>query len=92
MSTDKGTVTEGKTQKLSEEELAKFHELNNQINQAVAVVGDLELSKVQIKAKKENVLTQLQTLVDNRQELIKELSEAYGEGSINLETGEITTV
>ena len=72
-----------KTIKLQEEELQNIKEAQTKITQLIYGLGQLEVQKT-------NVLTQLEEAQVEQNKLGKELQEKYGEGNINLETGEIT--
>jgi len=72
-----------KTIKLQEEELQNIKGAQTKITQLIYGLGQLEVQKT-------NVLTQLEEAQVEQNKLGKELSKKYGEGNINLETGEIT--
>lgn len=72
-----------KTIKLQEEELQNIKGAQTKITQLIYGLGQLEVQKT-------NVLTQLEEAQVEQNKLGKELQEKYGEGNINLETGEIT--
>lgn len=69
--------------KLQEKELQSIKENQKQINQVVYNMGALEYQKTQL-------LPQIEELQKVQNELAVELQEKYGEGNINLETGELT--
>ena len=76
--------------KLTVEELEKLQEIQ-QKNAAVATeLGNLEIAKLQMEARKAEVIKFFNELKEEEQELGKELSDKYGVGSINLEEGEFT--
>jgi hypothetical protein len=76
--------------KLTIEELEKLQEIQ-QKNAAVATeLGNLEIAKLQMEARKAEVIKFFNELKEEEQELGKELSDKYGVGSINLEEGEFT--
>lgn len=72
-----------KTIKLQEEELQNIKGAQTKITQLIYGLGQLEVQKT-------NVLTQLENAQVEQNKLGKELQDKYGEGNINLETGEIT--
>ena len=72
-----------KSIKLQEEELQNIKEAQTKITQLIYGLGQLEVQKT-------NVLTQLEEAQLGQSKLGKELQDKYGEGNINLETGEIT--
>ena len=72
-----------KTVKLSQEELQQIKDNQDRITQLTYSIGNVELQKLRLVSELERV----QTLQNN---LGTELSEKYGEGNINFETGELT--
>jgi hypothetical protein len=75
-------------QKLTEEELQKIGELQQKNNAVVAELGQIELIKMNVHARREAAEKYLAELREEEDTLGKELSDKYGSGSINLETGE----
>lgn len=75
-------------QKLTEEELQKIGELQQKNNAVVAELGQIELIKMNVDARRASAEEFLAELRKDEEELGKELSDKYGTGSINLETGE----
>lgn len=71
------------TIKLQKEELQNIKDAQTKITQLIYGLGQLEVQKT-------NVLTQLENAQVEQNKLGKELQDKYGEGNINLETGEIT--
>ncbi len=70
--------------KLSEKELQTLKELQTKGNQLIFTLG-------QIEAQKASVFNQIQEVQLENDKIGKELQEKYGDGNINLETGEFTT-
>jgi flagellar biosynthesis/type III secretory pathway chaperone len=70
-------------QKLSQEELQQLKDYQQKTNQIVVNLGQLEIQK-------SSLLKTLDQLQQERIELGKVLQENYGDGNINLESGEIT--
>jgi len=74
--------------KLTVEEVEKLQDIQ-QKNTAVATeLGSLEITKLQIEARREEVVKYYTELKQEENTLGKELSEKYGNGSIDLEKGE----
>ena len=65
------------------EELSKIQELQQQVQQLALQLGTVEVKKIQLK---EEVLK----LQEEEKELAKEISEKYGKGTLDLNTGKIT--
>jgi len=78
------------TTKLSTEELEKLQEIQQKNAAVVTELGNLEIAKLQMEARKAEVIKFFNELKEEEQELGKELSDKYGVGSINLEQGEFT--
>ena len=74
--------------KLTEEELTKFAEIQAKNNAVVNQLGNLELTKLQVENRRVEILNFLNELREEENEFGKELTEKYGKGSIDLQTGE----
>jgi hypothetical protein len=74
--------------KLTVEEVEKLTRIQ-QDNAAVATeLGNLEITKLQIEARRDEVLKYFNELRAEENSFGKELSEKYGNGTIDLEKGE----
>jgi len=69
--------------KLSKEELQKWQELQSEGNQLIFSLGQLETQKM-------SIFSQIEKIQKERDILGAELQEKYGDGNINIETGEFT--
>jgi|14_taG_2_1085336.scaffolds.fasta_scaffold207946_2 predicted nuclease with TOPRIM domain len=69
--------------KLSKEELQKLQELQSEGNQLIFSLGQLETQKM-------SIFSQIEKIQKERDILGAELQEKYGDGNINIETGEFT--
>jgi hypothetical protein len=69
--------------KLSKEELQKLQELQSEGNQLIFSLGQLEAQKM-------SIFSQVEKIQKERDILGVELQEKYGDGNINIETGEFT--
>jgi len=77
-----------KNKKLTSEEIEKLQEIQ-QKNAAVATeLGNLEITKLQLEARRGDVIKFYNDLKEEEQTFGKELSDKYGNGSIDLEKGE----
>lgn len=83
--------------KITEEELKEINELRTKLSKTVSDAGQ---STLQMKLLQEDIkqleteisqhTLSFQTLLDEEQKLVKRLSDKYGTGSIDFETGEFT--
>ena len=74
--------------KLTTEEIQRITELQQKNNTLVTELGQVELIKLNLQLRKESEEKFFEELRSEEQELAKELTDKYGSGSINLETGE----
>jgi hypothetical protein len=75
-------------QKLTEEELKSIKDFQERNNAVVSELGNLEVTKIQIEARSKEILEYYNNLKEEENTFGKELSEKYGNGTINLEKGE----
>ena len=73
---------------LTTEEQTKLEELQNIESELVAKIGELEINIQLLKNRKSEELKKSLDLSTKKNQLAKELQDKYGEGSINVETGE----
>jgi hypothetical protein len=73
---------------LTVEEIQQLTETQTQSQQIALELGNLEITRLQLEKRKEEVITFLNEFKAKEQELGKSLSDKYGNGSIDLEKGE----
>ncbi len=73
---------------MTTEEIEKFQSIQQKNNLVVNELGAIELAKLQIERRRTEALNFLTSLREEEQTFGKELSEKYGDGSIDLEKGE----
>lgn len=78
--------------KFTEEELKSLQELQGTYQQITLAMGQLSLSKIGLEAREEALKTTLGETQTKENELAKTLTEKYGKGSLNIETGEFTPI
>jgi hypothetical protein len=71
------------SKKLTEEELQQIKAIKQQYTDLTLALGEIELQKFQLLG------TQSQ-LFESETKIVKQLTEKYGEGTININTGEIS--
>lgn len=76
--------------KLTEKELKEVKQIQDKTQAAVIELGQIELAKIQLQARRESVEAFLLEVVEEEKEIAKQLEQAYGKVSINLQSGEIT--
>ena len=68
---------------LTPQELQQVKDLQNQVQEVTMQLGTVEVRKIQLK----NVITSLQ---QQEEKLAKVLSDKYGNGSLDIDTGKLT--
>ena len=78
------------TKVLTQEELTQLRDLQNQQNDILAGLGSLEYRITLLKSNKAVLKSQIVELEKTSADLGAQLTEKYGNGNLDLETGEIT--
>jgi hypothetical protein len=76
------------TKKLTKKEIEALKEIQQKNTAIVNEFGSMEIAKMQIEARKVEIVKFYNELKEEEAELGKTLSEKYGVGSINIESGE----
>tara|TARA_R100001377_G_C3188757_1_gene109664 strand:- start:1009 stop:1260 length:252 start_codon:yes stop_codon:yes gene_type:complete len=74
--------------KLSEKEVEKLVNLQNSLAANIEQFGAMVAAEIELKERKGIIESDFKINRDSQRELASELQEKYGEGTINLETGE----
>ncbi len=78
--------------KLSEKELQTLKEYQEKINIIVVNLGKLDLQINSLENTKKNLIKEYQEIETSQQKTALELQNKYGEGNIDLESGEFTPI
>jgi len=81
-----------KTIKLEEKELEVLREYQNKQNNITFELGNVDIQKAILEGQRSQILEGLATLQEESNKTGKELQEKYGDGNIDLKTGEFTIV
>ena len=82
----------GEAKKFTPEEVQELQDLQTQISQLTLSFGQLGLSKIKLEEQESFLKSQLKMLEEKEINLAKTLSDKYGKGSLDIETGEFTPV
>ena len=95
----KSQMGEGETVKFTDEELQSLQELQNTYASISTQFGQLKVSRMNLERQLDSLIQSEENLEnaweDNRKkeaELVQSLTEKYGPGSLNPQTGEYTPV
>jgi hypothetical protein len=75
-------------QKLTQEELQKFQEVQQKNAALVQELGQIGLAQLNLDKRQDNAEKYLDQLREEETAFVKELEDKYGQGSIDLEKGE----
>jgi hypothetical protein len=79
-----------KPTKLQDTELQELKDFQSKSENLIAQLGQLTFKKFQLEKEEQFLKKQYDQITSAEIELSKKLKEAYGDVSINLQTGEIT--
>ena len=79
------------TQVITPEELTQVQSLQSRRDQLTIDFGYIEFQIQELELKKESLIDALTQLKNEEIQVGKEISEKYGEGSINITKGEFTS-
>jgi len=77
-------------QKFTEDELKSLKSLQNQSQVATLQFGQLYLSKLRLEEQETTLKNQLKQLEQEEAKAAQTLTEKYGKGTIDIESGEFT--
>jgi hypothetical protein len=76
--------------KLTFEELSKLQESNNKVADIVASLGQIEINKSILEENKKSLLASFAQIQQDQDQLAAELTQKYGDGTIDITSGEFT--
>ena len=75
--------------KVTQEELQGIQDAERKIQDVTYQLGDLQLVKLNVEKNEEALKQKFQSIIDERNVLVSELKDKYGDVSIDKNTGEI---
>lgn len=78
------------TIKLTPEELTKLQEVNDKVADIIASLGQIEINKSILEENKKSLLANFAQIQQDQEVLAQELTQKYGDGKIDITTGEFT--
>jgi K+/H+ antiporter YhaU regulatory subunit KhtT len=78
--------------KLTPEELQEFQNNRTEANRLAAVLGEIHFQRTLLDLELENLKEAVKANAIKQRNQLKQLGEKYGDGSIDPETGTITSV
>jgi hypothetical protein len=77
---------------LASEELSKLQDLNSKVADIVTSLGQIEIQISLLKDNKRSLLDSFDQIQQDQDQLAKELTQKYGDGTIDMISGEFTKV
>ena len=77
---------------LTQEELQTLKNIQNQTQSLILELGEIEMIKIQIESRYQNVKQFLSSLATQEDEFTQSVFEKYGKACVKPETGEITKI
>jgi hypothetical protein len=77
------------TKKLTEEELNEVKQIRQDYTNLVYALGEVELQQISINKEKQRLLEVQSSLLEKEVQIANKLQEKYGQGNLDIETGEI---
>jgi septation ring formation regulator EzrA len=75
---------------LTPEELSKLQDLNNNVVDIISSLGQIEIQMSLVQKNKESLLTSFSQIQQDQDKFAAELTQKYGEGTIDITSGEFT--
>jgi hypothetical protein len=75
---------------LTPEELSTLQNLNNSVADIVSSLGQIEIQMSLIQKSKESLLANFSQIQQDQDKFAAELTQKYGEGTIDITSGEFT--
>ena len=75
---------------LTPEELSKLQETNNKVADIITSLGQIEIQISLLQENKKSLLDSFAQIQQDQDQLAQELTQKYGDGKIDIATGEFT--
>ena len=82
----------GEVKQFTPEELNNLKSFQTRLDQVLSQLGRVQLSKIKLDEQENLIKDEIKKIETEEQELAKTLSDKYGRGSLDIETGTFTPV
>jgi len=80
----------GEIQKFTPEELTSLKEFQTKMDGLIVQLGRISISRIKLNEQETEIKAYLKTTEEEEQKLASNLSDKYGKGSLDIETGTFT--
>ena len=84
--------TETNTTKLTKDEIKEIGDIRSSISNVTIAIGETEIAFANLEIRKNELLNNLKKLSEKQNDFANKLEDKYGNGSVNLDTGEFVPV
>ena len=77
-------------QSFSQQELDEIKKLRDNLSELTFQLGQLSIQKIKVKDQEKKLINRLNSLEEKENSIAKKITDKYGKGSIDLETGTFT--
>ena len=82
----------GEVKKFTKEEINSLKSFQSRIEEIITQLGRIHLSKIRLNEQENILKNEIKNIEKEEQELAQTLTNKYGKGSLNIETGTFTPV
>ena len=84
--------TETNTTKLTKDEIKEIGDIRFSISNVTIAIGETEIAFANLEIRKNELLNNLRKLSEKQNDFAKKLEDKYGNGNVNLDTGEFVPI
>ena len=84
--------TETNVTKLTKDEIKEIGDIRSSISNVTIAIGETEIAFANLEIRKNELLNNLRKLSEKQNDFAKKLEDKYGNGNVNLDTGEFVPV
>ena len=84
--------TETNTTKLTKDEIKEIGDIRSSVSNVTIAIGETEVAFANLEIRKNELLNNLKKLSEKQNDFANKLEDKYGNGSVNLDTGEFVPV
>lgn len=80
------------TKKLSQQQLQQIKTIQQNNQAVIQELGEIEIAKLQLKKRQQIAQQYFEDLLQQQQSIAQEIEDAFGKGTVDIETGEFTAL
>ena len=80
------------TNKLSQQQLQQLKSIQQKNQAVVQELGQIQILKLQLQKREQTAQQYLEDLLQEQEQIAQEIESTFGKGSIDIETGEFTSL